>query len=328
MTLEKARELALQDAAKVAQGEDPRVPESSAVTVREFSQRYLDEYAKVHKKASSAEEDQRMLDKYVLPPWGHLPVVHITPQDVQRMHHHHRRTPYQANRILALLSKFFHQAEVWGVREPRTNPTMYVKKYKEQRRERVLTGEEFAKLAEGLVESAGSETEGDRKAAAIIRLLIFTGARKSEIVKLRWEHVDFDTNTLRLPDSKTGRKVIHLNTHAAEILRKEYSEETEGWVFPGTWARHKPFAGLQRCWEKIVHKAGLDDVRIHDLRHHFGSMAAGGGLALPLIGALLGHRRSATTERYAHVQADPQKMAVERVGRLLEEKLRNGSKEA
>lgn len=153
-----------------------------------------------------------------------------------------------------------------------------------------------------------------------VRLLILTGCRREEILALKWEHVDLENACLRPPDSKTGAKVVFLNQPALELLAQTPRLEGNPYVCPG----HKAgghLVGLPKAWTRILKRAGLEGVRLHDLRHSFASVGAAAGLGLPIIGALLGHTQAATTQRYAHLGADPIRAANEEVGRRLAEAL-------
>jgi integrase len=150
---------------------------------------------------------------------------------------------------------------------------------------------------------------------AAIRLLILTGCRRSEILTLRWEYVDFDDECLRLPESKTGAKVIYLSAPALEVLNN-LNPQPEGWVITGA-KEGMHLVNLRKPWLRIRKVAGIEDVRIHDLRHSYASIAVGLGEGLPMIGKLLGHSQAKTTHRYAHLAPDPVKAASERVGVVL-----------
>jgi integrase len=153
-------------------------------------------------------------------------------------------------------------------------------------------------------------------ALVAIRLLILTGCRLGEILKLKWEHVDCDAGVLNLPDSKTGAKVVYLGQPAVEVLRAAPRLPDNPWVI---WGR-KPGAhlyGLQDVWERVCARAGLKDARIHDLRHSFASAAVAAGQGLPMIGKLLGHTQVQTTAHYAHLAADPVKAAAEQVSSVI-----------
>jgi integrase len=162
------------------------------------------------------------------------------------------------------------------------------------------------------------ESEGVELASGIAapRLLILTGCRLSEIMTLQWEHIDFSGKALRLPDSKTGAKIVHLGQPAIEVLEKIERIEKNPWVIVGT----KPDArltDLQPFWQRVRARAGLKDVRIHDLRHTFASIAVASGQGLPMIGKLLGHTQVQTTARYAHLAADPVLAAADQVSKSL-----------
>jgi len=234
---------------------------------------------------------------------------------VGRLHHSLRETPYQANLALALLSKMFNLAERWGLRPDGSNPGRHVERFKEHKRERFLSTAELACLGKVLTEAERYEVEPPGAIAAI-RLLLFTGCRLSEILTLRWQEVDFERACLRLADSKTGAKVVHLNGPALEVLAGLEREEGNPYVILGG----KPGAylnDLEAPWQRIREGAGLPDVRLHDLRHSFASVGAGARLGLIMIGKLLGHTQAATTARYSHLDADPVKQASEVIGQRI-----------
>ena len=150
-----------------------------------------------------------------------------------------------------------------------------------------------------------------------IRLLIFTGCRRDEILTAKWHYVKRDRGVLELPDSKTGFKQIPLSVPTLDILNNLPVAEGNDYIVPGR-KRGARYVGLQDVWERIRAKAGLDDVRIHDLRHTFASHGVSSSITLPVIGGLLGHRNASTTQRYAHLQADPLKDATEIIGEKID----------
>jgi len=149
-------------------------------------------------------------------------------------------------------------------------------------------------------------------AIAAIRLLLFSGCRKSEILTLRWNEVDFETGSLNLADSKTGQKVVLLGAPALELLASHPRLKDNPYVFPGT-IKGSHFVGLAKVWKRIRKRAGLDDVRLHDFRHTFAGIGVSAGMGLPIVGKLLGHRDPKTTARYAHVADDPARTAANRI---------------
>jgi integrase len=214
-------------------------------------------------------------------------VTDIERRDIAEFHHSLSHIPYQANRTLGVLSKMFNLAEVWGLRPDGSNPCLHVKKYPEQKRERFLSPEEFAALAKALreIEADGSETQS---AINAIRLLMLTGCRLNEIMTLKWGYVDLRGREFRLPDSKTGAKIVHFGETAAEVLKGIEKLDDNHWVITGRKEGAR-LTDLQHPWRRIRARAGLPDVRIHDLRHSYASGALALGEGLPMIGKLLGH---------------------------------------
>ena len=246
--------------------------------------------------------------------------------EIARLHLAMKDKPYQANRTLALLSKFFNWCEKHGFRVDGSNPCRHVDKYRERRHERFLSAQELARLGEAL---ADAERAG--KASPVIvgalRLLALTGARLSEILTLRWEHVDLENACLRLPNSKTGQKSIYLNAPALAVLNSLPRLEANPYVIPGErLGAH--LVNLQKPWRRIRALAKLKDVRIHDLRHSFASVAAASGQSLYVIGSLLGHSQPQTTSRYAHLSADPLRAANDAVGMRIDAAMRSRSRTA
>jgi integrase len=214
-----------------------------------------------------------------------------------------------AAQCVALVSTLLAFAVARGLRVD--NPAHGVKKPPVRKMERFLSEEEIARLAAAL-STEGSRT-GNPYPAAAIRLLLLTGGRRGEILGLQWQHVDFDQRYLRLPDSKTGAKVVYLNPPALEVLARLPRLEGNSYVFPGKLERG-PVGGIDKVWFRVRALAGLQGVRLHDLRHSFASMGVAGGLSLPIIGALLGHKHPTTTGRYAHLSADPLRAANDVIG--------------
>jgi integrase len=312
LTVQQAREKAQKVLATVLDGADPvkaRRQERTAPTVAELAERYLREHARPKKKTSSVEGDERLLRLYVLPVLGKRTVESLTTDDVSRLHHGLCSKPIQANRVLALLSKLLNLSERWGMRAPGSNPCRFVERFRENRRERFLSSEELARLGEVLAEV---EQENSEHVSVIlaIRLLLLTGARRNEILTLRWSEVDLERSCLRLSDSKTGQKVIRLGTSALELLTAAVREEGNPYVCFGDRPGQR-FSGLQRPWQRIQQRAGLSGIRLHDLRHTHASVGAGAGFGLPVIGRLLGHSQPVTTARYAHLADDPLQQAAD-----------------
>ncbi|MAL77242.1 MAG: integrase [Rhodospirillaceae bacterium] len=312
VTAEEARKEARELLAAVARGENPSQDSKDkrvALSVAHLCDRFLAEYMMRRCKPKTQEDYRRNIDQYIRPHLGRMKVAEINRSDIQEVHHKLRDIPYQANRTLAVLSVMFNQAEVWGLRPDGSNPCRHVKKYEEKKRERYLSTEELIRLGQTLNEL---EVSGEEPLPPIhcIRLLILTGCRLGEIQTLKWSYVQ--GNRLRLPDSKTGAKSVYLGPAALEALGKIERLDDNPYVvtgkLPGTH-----LTDMQRPWRRIRRRAGLDDLRIHDLRHSFASSAVGMGESLPMIGKLLGHSQVQTTARYAHLADDPVQVSADRI---------------
>ena len=322
LTCDQARTRAITIIAAVKNGEDPaadRAAKRNAATVSDLADRFEKEHISVRLKASTAKEYRGNLKRFILPALGRLAVPEITRADVAKFHHDLRHIPYQANRCLEVVSKMFGLAEMWGLRPDGSNPRKHIRKYPEEKRERFLSAAELRRIGEVLREM---ESERIELPSAILaaRLLILTGCRLGEIMTLKWDYVDFDECALRLPDSKTGKKVVHVGAPAVEYLHSAHPIDGNPWVITGTLPG-KPLSDLQPFWQRVRARAGVKDVRIHDLRHTFASTAVASGQGLPMIGKLLGHTQVQTTARYAHLAAEPVKLAADAVAQNLRQSL-------
>lgn len=313
---EAAREIAKRWLVEVAQGKDPsgtRKMDRASPSVHDLCQRYLTEHAETRKKASSIKNDRRIIDVHILPAIGARKVPSVTRADVAALHHALRRTPYEANRMLALLSKMFGLAERWNLRPDGSNPAKNIDRYREPKRERYLTGEEIGRLWR-VLESDDAKAAVSREAIAAIELLMLTGRRLNEVLGLQWAWVDLSAKLLRLPDTKNGSLTVALNDAACQLLGGLKDAAGEGrYVIPGA-IPGRALVNLQKPWSKVRAMAGLGDVRIHDLRHTFASIGAGMGMSLPMLGRLLGHSQAATTSRYAHLAQSPVQAAADEIG--------------
>ncbi len=322
LTCDQARTRAITIIAAVKNGEDPaadRAAKRNAATVNDLADRFDKEHISVRLKASTAKEYRGNLRRFILPALGRLAVPEITRADVAKFHHDLRHIPYQANRCIEVVSKMFVLAEMWGLRPDGSNPRKHIRKYPEEKRERFLSAAELRRIGEVLREM---ESERIELSSAILaaRLLILTGCRLGEIMTLKWDYIDFHERALRLPDSKTGKKVVHLGAPAVEYLHDAHRIDGNPWVITGILLG-KPLSDLQPFWQRVRARAGVKDVRIHDLRHTFASVAVASGQGLPMIGKLLGHTQVQTTARYAHLAAEPMKIAADEVAQNLRQAL-------
>jgi len=282
-------------------------------TMRDLARDYLSRYAAEFKRPKSVREDRRLFENIIGPRLGRQPVAAVTRTDLENLHRTLRATPYQANRVLALLSKAFGLAIEWGWRED--NPARGVKNYGEQKRhERWLNREEIRRVL-GVLRNFS-----DQQSANALRLLLYTDARKYEALTARWEDFDFDGGRWTKPSHRTKQKrteTIPLSRVALWLLkrmRRGAAEPPSGWLFPERKAdTHQE--DLKGAWGEVRKLAKLDAVRIHDLRHTFASHLVSSGESLPVVGRLLGHTQAATTMRYAHLADQALREAVNRFGR-------------
>jgi integrase len=343
ITPDEAEKLAKRVLGAVAHGADPAAAKAAdrrGSTLNELADLFLADHIQAKRKPATAGHYRHILKKVVLPEFGSRKADKVSTADVARLHARMRDRPYLANRVVAVVGSLYSFAGRRRLIPVGFNPARSIDKYPERGRERFLTATELARLGDAIreAETTGIPWEIDTAkptakhapkesnrhtvigphAAAAIRLLILTGARLREILHLRWEHVDLERGLLFLPDSKTGKKAIILNAPAMAVL--EGLTRVGDYVIAGQNARtsdEKPRADLNRPWRAISKRAGLQGVRIHDLRHTHASIGAGAGLGLPIIGKLLGHTKASTTQRYAHLDTDPLRRASEHIGRRL-----------
>ncbi len=265
-----------------------------------------------------------MIKWHILPAFGNRRMAGIERKEVLARHQRMSGTPNQANRMLRTPSLMYTLARDWGLLPAGLpsaghNPCTGIMKYPDKKRERFLTDGEFERLGDVL---RAAEKRGGASASSIaaIRLLLLTGCRKSEILTLQWEHVDLENGELKLPDTKTGARTIVLPQAAVRVLENIPRIPGNPWVIAG----RKPnthLKGLDVGWQTLRARAGLADVRIHDLRHSYASRALALGESLPMIGKLLGHKQIETTARYAHLANDSVQASAERIAQSLAEEM-------
>jgi integrase len=309
---EKARELRRE----IEDGGDPLgdiEAERAAPTMLDLIERFRSEHLP-KKRPRTASEYGYLLRLHIEPHFGqHTKVADVRFEDIDALHRKITKSgsPYAANRTVALLSKMFSLAIKWRMRE--TNPVKGIERNREYHRRRYLSGEELVRLTKALAKHP------DRQAADAIRMLLLTGARRGEVLSMRWE--DAEDGTWSKPPSSTKQKEHHqvpLSAPALQLLAdiRKRQRPRVPFVFPGDGVTgHR--VELKKNWAQITKAAGIEGLRIHDLRHSYASQLVSGGASLPLIGALLGHSNPLTTARYAHLFSDPLRKATEKVGAVI-----------
>ncbi|HWA17741.1 MAG TPA: tyrosine-type recombinase/integrase [Devosia sp.] len=345
---DEARKLADKLRAMVKMGEDPQAAtraERDSITVEQLAQEFLERHVSKKRSPATFAAYTDVVDRYIVPEFGKVKAKSLTGAQVSRWHQRLEASPYAANKALAVLSAIYGWASGPPALVPSgTNPAKGIERFNEVKRGRVLSTDELARLGAAIrtAEVDGvpwqvrdsAKTKHLRKnvaerktrisphAAAAIRLLILTGMRLREVLSLRWSQIDFDRGVIVLEKHKTARttgsKAVVLNAPALAVL--DGIDRIGAYVVAGEFAGTKdeqPRPDLKRPWAVVRSAAGLDDLRIHDLRHNFGGFGASGGLGLPIIGKLLGHTQPATTSRYSHLDADPVRKASDAIGERL-----------
>lgn len=316
MTPDEARNEARGLLGAVSKGHNPAEEigaRRKSPTIGEVCERFLKEHVAHHCKPSTEREYRRSVNLFIKPAIGTFRILDVKRSDIAKLHHDMRHIPYQANRTLGVLSKLFNLSEVWGLRPDGSNPCRHVKKYREEKRQRFLTADELTRIGHALEQELREHPES-KSAVAAIELLILTGCRLGEIQTLKWSYVN--GNSLILPDSKTGPKTVYLGQAAMDVLSGIERLPDNEYVITGN-VPGQYLTDLERPWRRIRARAGLSDVRIHDLRHTFASGAIAIGESLPMIGKLLGHSQVQTTARYAHLAENPVKQSADRISAVL-----------
>jgi integrase len=307
------------------------------MTLAELCALYLAEGVR-HKKPATLKADKGRINNHIVPLLRRQRIDQLSRADVERMVRDvaagrtavptpEKRTrgrvarggPGTAAQALAVLGAVLSFAMARGLRVD--NPVRGIKKPPTRKMERFLSEVEIARLGEALAVEGAST--GDPYPVAAIRLLLFTGCRRSEILGLRWDWIYTERAMILLPDSKTGQKAVYLNAPALDVLASLPRQPGNSFVICGRRAG-APYVGLDKVWRRVRHVADLPGLRLHDLRHSFASIGAAGGNSLLILGKLLGHRHAATTERYSHLTADPVRQAAEAIGERIKAALAQG----
>ena len=312
MVTDQARRKAKQWLAAAIEGNDPCESNKDLTTIKDFCDVYLKHHAEVKKKQSSAIEDKRLMRLQILPHFGKIRVQELTRAMIIKHHQSLSHTPYMANRFLALFSTMMNLAEKWEYRPLNTNPCIHVDRYKEKPRETFLSMQELGRIGSAMRQLKDVES---KYILAAIKMLMLTGCRTGEILNLRWEQIDFQTQKMNLLDTKTGARSIHLSPASIDILHSLPS--SEGYVFKSS-IQDKKLTTLRHVWKKICRLAGINDVRVHDLRHTYASYAVSKGYSLPVVSKMLGHADIKTTQRYAHLMDDPVNQAIDKTSDMLD----------
>ncbi len=313
ITADAARREAAAVIDRIKRGEDPvPVAPEPEPTVAGLAERFLRAHVEVNCSVNTRDSFGLIVRKHIVPALGGLAVSAVERRHVVALHDSLSAMPTQANRTLAVLSAMFRLAEAWDLVAPGSNPCRGVRRYKETPRERFLSRDEYRRLGRVLAEAEKDGSENP-VAVAAIRLLLLTGCRRNEILTLQWDDVDRVAGELRLKDTKAGARRVPLTPAIEAVLAGIPRLADNPWVIAGRRPGQR-IGAIHRAWIPLRARAGLEDVRLHDLRHSYASRALALGAGLPMIGRLLGHATVSATARYAHLSRDSEKASAARVG--------------
>lgn len=332
---------------KIDRGIDPlgeREAQRDAKTVNDLCDRFLSDYVAHECRPSTAKDYEGLIRLYIRPKLKNIPVAELTQEDIKELHRAVTKDgkPYAANRMLAVMSKMMNLAKAWKWTSDPVNPVAEIKKNPEVKRKSYLSPTEIGRLSEALGKLH------DQQSANAIRLLMFTGARRGEVLGARWDQFNLAKRLWTKPGATTKQGTeheVHLSRPAVKLViamcrsararAKIEQSPVSDYLFPNQGLRQnlraikrgeKPTrktavtphqTDLKNAWSKVTTEAGIPGFRIHDLRHTYASILVSAGLSLPLIGSLLGHTQAQTTQRYAHLMADPQRAAAELAARTI-----------
>jgi integrase len=310
-----AREEAIRLRDEIRRGGDPlreKEQRREAPTIADLYNDYIERHAKIHLRPNTIRSAEGMARKHILPKIGRIKVADLTRRDVEELHNSVKDSPYQANRVRALLSKMMNLAKAWEWRAD--NPCEGIPKFREEKRERWLSTQEIERLCDAL------DKYSNQSVANAIRLMLLTGARKSEALTARWEDINLELGVWTKPSHHTKQKRtehVPLSAPAIQLLAsmKEQADDNAH-LFPGDVAE-QPLNEIKWAWAKLCKQAKIENVRIHDLRHTYASHLVSSGMSLPIVGRLLGHTQPQTTARYAHLADDPLRQATNRFASIV-----------
>jgi integrase len=313
-----ARDEAIQLRRRIKDGADPQKQKDDdrdAPTMAKLCDRFIEEHLPL-KRPGTAREYSSLIRLYVLPGLGRKLVAAVDHDDVCRLHAKvTERSKYQANRMAGVLSKMFTLAIRWKMRPD--NPASRIEHNPEVKRKRYLKPDELARLTDALAQ------DENQHLCDVLRLLLLTGARKSEVLHARWDEFDLiDREVWVKPDHATKQRKEHeapLSRQALAVLKAMRGKAAPDaqFLFPGV-----PEIRVRIVWDRVCKRAGIprtgpNAVRVHDLRHSYASFMVSAGFSLPVVGAMLGHTQAATTQRYAHLMDNPLREAANKMGSLM-----------
>lgn len=306
LSIEQARLAAQRAKGKIAEGKNPQAEKRAIrgeMTFKDLFDQYMKNYSKRFKR--SWQFDEREVNKF-LSNWFNRKISSITKDEIYRLHLKtcNENGLYQANRILERIRAIFNKAIEWGW--DGKNPSEGIKKFKEKSRERFITGQELPRFFASL------EQEENHTARDFFKIALLTGARKGNVLQMRWEHLDLDSAIWHIPETKNGEPhKVALSAQAVLILKERRLKSESEWVFEGN-GKQGYFNDPKKAWARVIGRADITDLRIHDLRRTLGSWQAATGASGFIIGKTLGHKSPLSTQVYARLDLDPVRVSLEK----------------
>jgi len=328
----KAKLRAIKYAGEMVDGVNPqdrKVSNREEITLDQLFKEYMERHAKPHKKSWKQDKNQFKLH---LKPLKNKQLSAITPRNIQSRHLavKEKAGPYAANRMLALVHCLFNKADEWGYYEG-LNPARKVKRFREQSRDRFLHADEVPRFFKALAD------DDNEKIKDFLLICLLTGARRSNVQTMAWDQINLERETWTIPDTKSGEPLtVPLVREACTILADRLdAAEGSPWVFPGT-GETGHLVEIKTAWRRILKRAKIKNLHIHDLRRTLGSWQAAEGASLAIIGKTLGHKNVSTTLIYSRLNIDPVRDSMDRAtaaifeagAKAIPEDENEGSKEA
>ena len=320
ISIENARKQARVIKGQIAQGINPNEEKNNLqqeITLLELLEQYIERYSKKH-KATWQYDDKEV--RRLTASLAKRKISTIANEEIRKLHEDIGQNSgiYQANRLLAMVRAMYNKAIEWGYKG--INPTNNIKKFKEKARDRFIQPDELPRFFKALDEEE-SLTSRD-----YIYISLYTGARKSNVLAMRWEEISFTTKEWKIPKTKNGDSLtIHLPELAIEVLKKRKLENEKldlqnfqkQWIFPSLTSKSGHLEEPKKAWKRVLERAEIKDLRLHDIRRTLGSYQAISGASLQIIGKSLGHKSSTATEIYARMNLDPVRQSVDKALSLI-----------
>jgi integrase len=321
ISVENARKQAKIIKGKIAQGINPNEEKNELkqeITFGQLFDEFMERYSKKHK--ITWEYDKREINRF-LKSWFKRKISTINNQEIRLLHEKigNENGLYQANRMLARIAVMYNKAIEWGYKG--SNPTANIKKFKEKARDRFIQPDELPRFFKAL------QQEQNHIARDYIYISLYTGARKSNVLSMKWSEVSFISKQWKIPKTKNGDSTtIHLPKLAIEVLENRkleneklnLTDQQKQWIFPSLTSKSGHLEEPKKAWKRVLQKAEITDLRLHDIRRTLGSYQAISGASLQIIGKTLGHKSQNTTAIYARMNLDPVRESVDKALSLIE----------